>query len=353
MNFVRLLWLLLTITPHFVSPRRHEKRESTGTGSGEGKPARHRAPMHGGLAQLEKRDSNHFFKAQLVEERAQAIMQTQSFGRPKGMRARAIAREVGWRCCPADWFTTKNREVDAEVYFLRPYKTGASTLQGLLWTWAISRHIPLLSHPRDMNRTDLPLVAATAPVAFAAHMHKTSSEQGKHRGARLYDARLTLRDYERVARFRAHGPQPSRHEPVYVALLRDPLARAVATFYGAHRQPESIATARRTSPRLWRRESRGSFSKEHLAHIALFAAQKGSSRRFVQALYRIEPLWVFFAPQEWADNWHEVFNPLVANEQSSSYEADSLPNEVDHLAAAGPIAAATELRRLHMLVSKE
>jgi hypothetical protein len=48
-----------------------------------------------------------------------------------------------------------------------------------------------------------------------------------------------------------------------------------------------------------------------------------------------------------------VFNPSVANEQSSSYEADSLPNEVDHLAAAGPIAAATELRRLHMLVSKE
>jgi hypothetical protein len=178
---MRLVWLLLALPP-LVSPHRREKHESTATGSGEGKPARRRAPEPGKLAQLKKRDANSFFKAQLVEERAQAIMQAQSFGRPKGMRARPFARDVAWRCCPPDWFTTKAREVDAEVYLLRPYQTGASTLQGLLWAWAATRHVPLLSHSRDMNRTDLPLVAATAPVAFAAQVRLQRSVQKKTRG---------------------------------------------------------------------------------------------------------------------------------------------------------------------------
>jgi hypothetical protein len=130
---------------------------------------------------------------------------------------------------------------------------------------------------------------------------------------------------------------------VYVALLRDPLARAVATFYGAHRQPESVATSRRTSPRLWRREAKGSFSPDHLAHAAAFAARRGH----LQPLYRLEPQWVFFAPEEWADKWHAAFSPSSASADPAK-EAALL--DVGETAAVGPVAAATELRRLHVLV---
>ena len=56
-------------------------------------------------------------------------------------------------------------------------------------------------------------------------------------------------------------------------VLREPLARAVALFYWAHRTPEAVATSRNSSPRLWRREAPGAYSSEHREHIDAFAAQ--------------------------------------------------------------------------------
>jgi len=220
---------------------------------GEGKPARHHPPTSARAALLAKRDEAHIFKAALVEGRAGAIIESHKFGRPAGMRARPVARLAVWRCCPASWFHTKAAEVDAEVYLLRPLRTGSTTLQGVLWAWAAGRHVPVLSHARDMNDSRVAAVTPGAPADFAA--------RNAGRAARLYDARLPLWEYERVASARAVSLNKiaaaaaagggalvggglrrrsvdgqgallppaglSLEAPVFVTLLREPLGRAI------------------------------------------------------------------------------------------------------------------------------
>jgi hypothetical protein len=151
---------------------------------GEGKPKRHHPPSSAKAALLSRRDEAYFFQAALVEDRVGAILESHSFGRPQGTRARNVARAQVWRCCPAAWFHTKAGEVDAEVYLLRPLRTGATTLQAVLWRWAESRHVPVLSHARDMNDSRVGATTATASVAAAGLL--------RGRAARLYDARLSL-----------------------------------------------------------------------------------------------------------------------------------------------------------------
>ena len=203
MKWVRVLVLASVL--ELATPRWFEKHAKP---EGEGKPKRHNPPTHAKNALLEKRDRGHIFKAALVEERAAAIVSAHSFGRPSGMRSRPVLRSSSWRCCPAEWFTSRRAELDTEVYLLRAPRSGSTTLQSLLWAWAEHRHVPVLSHARDMNRTAGQRGPGTDPANTFA------------RAARLYDARLSLDEYGYVALARARGPDPPREEPVFVTVRR-------------------------------------------------------------------------------------------------------------------------------------
>lgn len=179
-------------------------------------------------AMLHARDVAHIGHQRSTGSRAAEILTLNKISKPRTARARTLERPQLWHCCPPYWFNTKFEEVRAEVFLVRPYKVGSTTLQTMLWHWAIERSIPIVNH----------LDNRTSPAQTA-----------------LYDARLAYPDFARFLRARRGPPlpvaAPSAEEPVFVCLLRAPLERAVALFYWAHRKPEAVGLSRGASPRGW------------------------------------------------------------------------------------------------------
>lgn len=289
--------LLLLLMQSCGAKDKSKHRHAT---KGEGKPERKGKSSLAKHTILATRDHSSNLRDQMVADRARDIVAAHNFRAPKEGRGRAIVRGQLWRCCPSSWFNTRHEELHTEVFLLRPYKTGATTLQALLWRWAEERKFPIVSHSRDIDaiggglESESSRVGASgvySPGLAAQHAAAASSAAG---AGRLYDARLSLPEFEQVASGLALEPHRQgllrQDDPVFVTVLREPLERAVALFYWAHRRPESIATARRSSPRLWRREVKGSFSEEHLKHCAAFADQGEG----LNGVYAIAPQWALF-----------------------------------------------------------
>lgn len=247
---------------------------------------RSNAPGSMAGAIFKHRGTERLSRGASLKDKMQTALAGHVVGKPRGALVKIHPLSSTWRCCPPAWFDTKPSEVVADVVFVRPYKTSCTTIQTLLWRWAVQRGIPVIANPQEMQRNEsaLSLKASSAKTIKGSPLPAGRS--------RLFDARLSFPEYEEI--LRAQSPSLAATlgmEPtVFITMLREPLERAVALFYWAHRKPESVKTAGQVSPRLWRREQKGAFCREHLAHARAFAAQNES----LAALYRITPMWTSF-----------------------------------------------------------
>jgi len=241
---------------------------------GEGKLPKLTSPSSAKAAMLERRDSNQEYKSQLVSDRAKQIAAGMNFRREKGARVRNIQRIESWHCCPSSWFQTRHDETKVDLYFIRHQRTASSSFRGILWRWAQQRDIPIVSNYISLNQTN-------------------NNKNRNH--FRLVDARISWVEFQNIASIFATKVF-LKEEPIFMTLLRDPLVRAISLFYWSHSRPESVQTSRYSTPRAWRRETRGHFSKEHSEHCEVFAQQSDD----INILYAISPQFEVFgrSPEE-------------------------------------------------------
>jgi len=244
--------------------------------SGEERLPRLSTPTSAMDAMLAKRDSAQSYKSQLVQDRAHQIAAQLNHGRPKGAKVRVIHQIEVWRCCPSEWFQSRRDEPSNDVMFIRQYRTGSATLRDVLWRWAQHRQIDIETHDIHFNLTK-------------QHLRPTYKETTPIR--RYIDSRLSVEDFRKIKyNWLARASILPDNEPMLITLLRDPLERSLALFYWAHSRPESMQTAK-TSPRIWRRENKGFFSKEHMEHCNVFAEQ---SEWQTPKIYTIVPQWSLY-----------------------------------------------------------
>ena len=109
------------------------------------RPQREEAPGHVKMRSAHRRSREHALQSELLQERAEDIARSELIGITKyTTSAKNKVASPHWRCCPSDWFSTRKDERRGEVFLVRPFKSGTSTLQMVLWSWATRRSIP---HP--------------------------------------------------------------------------------------------------------------------------------------------------------------------------------------------------------------
>ena len=188
MNTLLLFFFLTTAGAR----RKHRIRQQ--------RPDREEPPALAASSAFERRTKELALRTDMLEARAREVASSFRFGVTKSTtRSSSRVASPHWRCCPSDWFSSREGERQGEVYLVRPLKSGGSTLQAVLWAWARRRSIPVVSN--HLNDSGL-----TQPSA-------------------LVDTHLSFPDLERVAKQRRHvrtvlAAEQERREDPAAFLLR-------------------------------------------------------------------------------------------------------------------------------------